>query len=177
MKKNLHYALLLVIMVVIAACSENKPAEREPGTMLVANDMENMSWINLQTLSKKMAHSGRFSSKLDSLTEYSFGYSNTFSNLSDTLPFSVDVSVWIYYPQLKIKSSLVISIDSVNKNIYWKGVPLADSIKAANQWQEVKVTFELPKKIMPSDQIRIYVLNNEKSSFYMDDLSLLFHNQ
>jgi hypothetical protein len=178
MRKNLHYVILLVVMVMFVSCSEkNKPVEHEPGTILVANDLENMAWINLQTLSKDVAHSGRFSSRLDSLTEFSFGYSNTFSNLSDTLPFSVDVSLWIYYPELKINSSLVISIDSVNKNIFWKGIPLIDSIKTANQWQKINVTFELPKKIMPTDQLRIYVLNNEKRKFYMDDLSLLFHNQ
>lgn len=177
MKKNLHYALLLVIMAVFAACSGNKPAEREPGTILVASNLDDLGWMNQHTLSKDVTHSGMFSSKLDSLTEYSFGYSNTFNNLSDTLPLSVDVSVWLYCPQLKINSSLVISIDSVNKNIFWKGVPLADSIKAANQWQEIKVTFELPKKIMPTDNLKIYVLNPEKRNFYMDDLSLLFHNQ
>jgi hypothetical protein len=177
MKKNLHYALLLVVMVVFAACSGNKSAEREPGSILVKSDLENLAWINQNTLSKDVAHSGMFSSKLDSLTEFSYGYSSTFNNLSDTLPVSVDVSVWIYYSQLKINSSLVISIDSVSKNIFWKGVPLADSIKAANQWQEIKVTFELPKKIMPTDNLKIYVLNAEKRNFYMDDLSLLFHNQ
>ena len=177
MKKNLHYALLIVVMVVFAACSGNKSKEREPGTILVASDLENVEWMNLNTLSKDKAHSGKFSSKLDSLTEYGFGFSNTFNNLSDTLPLSVDVSVWLYYPQLKTNGVLVLSIDSIGTNIFWKGVPLGDSIKTANQWQEIKVTFELPKKIMPSDQLRIYVLNPEKRLFYMDDLSLLFHNQ
>ena len=177
MKKNLQYVLLLLIVLVFASCSGNKSGngEVEPGSILVSSDLENLSWMNQNTLSKDVAHSGMFSGKLDSLNQFSFGFSNTFNNLSDTIPTSVDVSVWIYYPQLKISSSIVISIDSVGKNIFWKGFPLNDSIKAVNQWQEVKVTFEIPKKVMPTDNVKIYVWNTDKRTFYMDDMRLLFH--
>ncbi|MEI6853767.1 MAG: hypothetical protein WCL06_13045 [Bacteroidota bacterium] len=177
MRKNLHYALLLLIILVFAACSGNKSGNNEPGTIALSSDLENICWMNQHTLCKTVVHSGKFSSKLDSVNQFSFGFSNSFNNLSDTLPGSVDVSCWIYYPQIKIKSSIVISIDSVGKNIYWKGFPLNDSIKAANQWQEVKVTFEIPKKVMPTDNVKIYVWNNDKRTFYMDDLKLLFHKE
>jgi hypothetical protein len=176
MKKNLPYVLLLSVILVFAACSGNKSDKYQggPGSVLISSDMENLAWTNMHTLSKEKAYSGKFSSKIDSVNQYSFGLSNTFNNLSDTLPTSVDVSVWVYFPETKIKSSLVISIDSVSKNIFWKGVPLADSVKAANQWQEIKVSFEIPKKIMPTDNIKIYVWNNEKRTFYVDDIKFLF---
>jgi hypothetical protein len=179
MKKNLPYLLLLVIIIVFSACSGNKSDKGagEPGSRLVSCDMENLGWMNLQTLSKDVAHSGKFATKVDSLNEYSFGLSNTFNNLSDSLPTSVDVSMWMFFTQLKTKSSVIISIDSVNKNIFWKGISITDSIKAASQWQEIKVNFEIPKKIMPTDNIKIYVWNNEKRAIYMDDLKLLFHYQ
>jgi hypothetical protein len=179
MKKNLHYLLLLVIVVVFSACSGNKSGNGtgEPGSKLITSDLENVSWINQNSLSREKAHSGNFCAKLDTLFPYSFGYQNTFNNLSDTLPSSVDVSVWILYPQLKISGCVVISIDSIGKNIYWKGIQINDSIKTVNQWQEIKVSFEIPKKVMPTDFIKIYVYNTDKRTFYMDDLTLLFHNQ
>jgi hypothetical protein len=179
MQRNLHYLLFLVIIVVFSACSGNKSnnGSSEPGSKLISSNLENVSWINQNTLSKEFAHSGRFSSKVDTVFPYSFGFSGTFNMMSDTLPVSVDVSVWIFYPQLKINSSVVLSIDSVNKNIFWKGIPIKDSIKTINQWQEIKTTFEIPKKILPTDNIKIYVWNIDKRTFYMDDLSILFHNQ
>jgi hypothetical protein len=178
MKKNLHYVLLIMVMVVFAACSGNKQnGEGEPGSILISSDLEHQGWMNQNTLTKEVAHSGMFSGRLDSLNQFSYGFSNSFNNLSDTLPTSVDVSVWIFYPQLKIGSSIVISIDSVGKNIFWKGIPINDSIKAANQWQEIKTTFEIPKKIMPTDNVKIYVWSTDKRTFFMDDMKLLFHNQ
>jgi hypothetical protein len=144
---------------------------------MIASNLEDISWMNQSTLSKDVAHSGRFSSKIDSVNQFSFGYSAPFNVISDTLPISVDVSAWIFFPQLKINGSIVISIDSVSKNIFWKGIPIKDSIKYANQWQEIKATFEIPKKILPTDNVKIYVWNDDKRTFYMDDLSLLFHNQ
>jgi hypothetical protein len=176
MKKNLAYLLVLCVIAFLSACSGNK-SNLEPGTKKISSNLEDLSWMNQFTLVKDVAHSGRFSSKLDSVNQFSFGYSGTFNSISDTLPASVDVSVWVYYPQTGINGSIVISIDSVNKNIYWKGIPLKDSIKTANQWQEVKGSFEIPKKIMPTDNVKIYVWSSDKRSFYMDDLTLLFHNQ
>jgi hypothetical protein len=176
MKKNLQTLVLLFAIVVLSACSGNKP-DTGPGTKMIASNLEDLSWMNQFTLVKDVAHSGKFSSKLDSVNQFSFGYSAPFNNISDTLPMSIDVSVWIYYTQLKISSSIVISIDSIGKNIFWKGIPLNDTIKTANQWQEVKATFEIPKKVMPTDNVKIYVWNTDKRTFYMDDLKLLFHIQ
>ena len=175
MKKNLHYLLLLFVIIAFSACSGKTSKEGEPGNILKSSDLENEGWMNQNTLSRDVAHSGEFSSKLDSTNEDSYGYSNTFNHLGDTLPTSVDVSVWIYSPQLKINGSIVLSIDSVNKHIYWTGLLIKDSIKAVNQWQEIKAPFEIPKKILPTDNLKIYVLNPDKIKFYMDDIKLLFH--
>jgi hypothetical protein len=179
MHKSLHILLVITVMVLFSACSGNRsnnPAG-EPGSKLISSDLENVSWINQNTLSKDIAHSGVYSSKLDTTCPYSFGFSNNFKILGDTLPTSVDVNVWVLFPELKIKSCVVVSIDSVNKNIFWKGIPINDSIKTVNQWQQIKTNFELPKKIMSTDNVKIYVWSNDKRTFYMDDISILFHNE
>jgi hypothetical protein len=177
MNKNLQYWVLLLLISFLSACSGNKSGnDSVPGSKLISSNLEDLCWMNQFTLVKDVAHSGKFSSKLDSINQFSFGYSNTFNNISDTLPLSVDVDVWVYYPQTGINSSVVLSIDSVGKNIYWKGIPLKDSISVTNQWKQIKGTFEIPKKIMPTDNIKIYVWSSDKKSFYMDDLKLVFHN-
>jgi hypothetical protein len=178
MKRKLQTLIIVFTIALLASCSENKSNNGQaPGTKLVSNDLENNSWMNQNTLVKDVAHSGRYSSKLDSLNQFSFGFSNNFASISDTLPISVDVSCWLYFPQNGIKTSLVLSVDSANKSIYWKAIILTDSVKTANQWKEIKATLEIPKKIMPTDNLKIYVWSSDKRTFYMDDFSLLFHVQ
>ncbi|MEI6123085.1 MAG: hypothetical protein WCQ95_05585 [Bacteroidota bacterium] len=177
MRKIFIYFGALAIISLLSSCSGSKDARIEPGSITISNDLENTGWINQYTLVKDVAHSGKISSKIDSITQYSFGYSEKFKNISDTLPKSVDFSVWVYFPQTGINGSLVYSIDSVGKNIFWKGIPLKDSVKAANQWKEIKTNIELPRKIMPTDKISIYVWNPDKKTFYVDDMKIIFHNQ
>jgi len=179
MKRKTYYLLpLIVVAVLISACSEKKIKKtQEPGTTEVSSDLENISWMNQYTLVKDVARSGRYSSKVDSINRFSFGFSNTFAHINDTLPLNVDVSVWLYYSRKGINSSLVMSIDSAGKNVYWKGIPLKDSIKTAGNWQEIRNTFEIPKRIIPDELLKIYVWNNDKSPFFLDDMKLVFHNK
>ena len=178
MKRNSLQLILLMATIFFTACSGNKNEKNtEPGTTLISSDLEQLAWINQSTLVKDIAHSGKFSSRLDSVTQFSFGYENTFSDFCDSMPLSVDVSVWINYSQLGINSSLVMSIDTIGKNIYWKGYPLKDSIKNINQWQEIKAGFEIPKNILPNHKIKFYVWNPDNKTFYMDDLKMQFHTK
>ncbi len=177
MKNSILYLSIITLILLSACTNEKSKIVSEPGATEISSDLENISWMNQYTLVKEVAHSGRFSSKVDSINRFSFGFSNTFMHISDTLPLSVDVSAWIYYSQKDINNSLVLSIDSSGNNIYYKGIPLTDSIKAINTWQQIKTTFELPKRILPSELLKIYVWNNDKNPFYVDDLKLIFRNR
>lgn len=107
----------------------------------------------------------------------SFGYHGKLGEIADTMPLSVDVSLWLFYPQTGIKSSLVISIDSSGKDIFWKSIELKDSVVNANLWEEINATFELPKTINGDENLKIYVWSIDKRSFYMDDLNLKFRTK
>jgi len=176
MKKFIILAVIICVIILIAACSGNKEENKEnkPGVVSFSNDLESAGWMNQQTLTKETAHSGKFSSRIDSVLQYSFGYADLFKNINDTLPEKVDVDFWILYPQTGIKTNLVVSIDSVGKNIFWAGIELVDSIKTPNQWKEIKATVNLPAKIMATDKIAVYVWNNDKRSAYVDDLKVTF---
>ncbi len=168
--------MAILFLFAICSCSQHK-AKSEPGTISFSNDMENASWINQFTLVKDVAHSGLLSSKTDSAHRYSFGYSDVFRNISDTLPKKVNVDVWVYFTQFNIKGSLVCSIDSKGKNVYWKGITLSDSVKNANLWKEIKADFELPDNLLPNDKISIYAWNDDIPAFYMDDLKVTFRTK
>lgn len=176
MKKYIILAVILCVAILFVACSGNNEDKKEnsAGAASFSNDLESAGWMNQQTLTKETAHSGKFSSRIDSVFQYSFGYADVFKNISETLPEKVDVDFWILYPQTGIKTNLVVSIDSVGKNIFWSGLELKDSIKIPNQWKEIKATIDLPANIMATDKITVYIWNNDKKSAYIDDLKVTF---
>lgn len=175
MKKIMIFSIIAFFAILFTACSGSKDENKKvPGTSVFANDMESTGWINQNTLTQEIAHSGKFSSKLDSVSQFSFGFSDIFKNISDTLPEKVDISFWVFYPQTGITSNIVVNIDSSGKNIYWEGLGIKDSVKVANKWTEVKASFTLTKKILPTDKILIYIWNNDKRTFYIDDLKVTF---
>ena len=131
--------------------------------------------MNMQTLSKEVAHSGKISSAIDSLNPYSFGLNAAFSSIGDTIPMSVDVSFWAYTTKPGVNANLVFTIDSVNKGLHWEGIKLHDSIKVANQWKEIKVHLKIPKHVLPSDVIKIYVWSMDPAKCYIDDMKFVFH--
>lgn len=174
--KHSYFIPLLIIfsgLLIFSSCGSDKNKLPE-GAVREFSDMEHNSWINENTLVKEKAFSGKFSSRIDSINQFSYGFSETFENIGDSLPYSLEVNLQLFYPETGINSSLVLSIDSLGKSIYWKGIPLKDSVKTANEWKSIKAVFELPKKILPTDNLRVYVWNNDKKTVYIDDLELLF---
>jgi len=171
MKKIL---LLITIALIFVACKNNK-SENAQGTKVFQSNLDEQSYMNMHTFSKEVAHSGKISSKIDSLNPYSFGFNNSFSSISDTIPLSVDVSFWAYTTKPGMNANLVFTIDSVNKGLYWEGVKLHDSIKVANQWKEIKAQFKIPKKAIPTDIIKIYVWSIDPAACYIDDMKFVFH--
>lgn len=177
MKNLIVSSFIICAIIMLSACSGNNEDKnkKEPGVSSFSNDLENAGWINQNTLTKEVAaHSGKFSSKLDSVSQYSFGFVNYFKYINDTLPEKVDINFWIFYPQTGIESNLVISIDSVGKNIFWKGIPLKDSVKSPKQWKEIKSDIILPREIMFTDKVSVYIWNNDKRTFYIDDIKVGF---
>lgn len=176
MKKYIILAVILCVAILFVACSGNNEDKKEnsTGAASFSNDLESAGWMNQQTLTKETAHSGKFSSRIDSVFQYSFGFADLFKNISETLPEKVDIDFWMLYPQTGIKTNLVVSIDSLGKNIFWSGLELKDSIKTPNQWQEIKATVNLPANIMATDKIAVYIWNNDKKSAYIDDLKVTF---
>lgn len=176
--KNLKIlSVIICAMILFSACSGNKEEvknENKPVAGVFSSDLEATGWMNQFTLCKDVAHSGRYSSRVDSVNQFSFGFREFASIIGDTIPKKVDIDFWMLCLQTGIKSTLVLSIDSVDKNIFWHGIELADSVKTPNKWQEIKTTVDLPENIMATDKISIYVWNKEKRTFYIDDLKVTF---
>lgn len=174
MKKFFNIFLVLSAVAFMCACSGNDENIIVNNKIAYSSDMEYEKWMGGDKLVKDIAHSGKYSSRLDSNNAYSFGFTQLLSEIGDTIPKVVSVNFWLHYPEIGISSQLVISIDSAGKNIFWLGHPLKDSISQPNQWKEIKTSFTLPENLQPDNKINIYVWSNDKRTFYMDDLTISF---
>jgi len=179
--KNLQLlSVIICATILFAACSGKKDDVKNsdlsaPGVFY--SNLEATGWMNQFTLSKDAAHSGRYSSRVDSVNQFSFGFKETVSIIGDTIPKKANIDFWVLYPQAGIKSTIVLSVDSCEKNIFWFGTPLIDSVKTTAKWQQIKASVNLPENIMPTDKISVYVWNNDKKTFYIDDLTVSFENK
>lgn len=177
MKKIANLLMALSAMAFMYACSGNEDIAKTENKLVYSSDMEYEKWMGAQSLVNERAHSGKFSSKVDSNSNYSFGFTEIFKNISDPAPAFANVSVWVNYPVTGIKSTLVVSVDAPDQNFFWFGTELQDSIKVANQWQEIKTLITLPADIKPDYKIVVYVFSNDKKTFYVDDLKVEFLNK
>ncbi|MBI5219872.1 MAG: hypothetical protein HY958_13175 [Bacteroidia bacterium] len=169
------FVFFLFMVSVVFSCS--KKTHNEPDTsnkISFASDMECIDcWKNSNTLKPGIAHSGQYASKLDSATEYSYGFAQDFKNIDLKKINKVTVKVWGYFPEPDIKAQLVVSIDSANKSKNWYGFKLEDAIKTPKQWTEVNFPVFLPPTCLPGDVLKVYVWNRDKFTFFIDDLELV----
>lgn len=175
--KRVIFVAVFAAVLAMAGCTGNETIEATgpEGVVSVVNDLESNYWINLNTLTVEQAHSGKTSSKVDGNQEFSFGYNSIFRNISDTVPVVIEVRAWLFCPEVPTNANLVISIDSLGgKNLFWQGVPLQDSLPAANTWTEVKCRFSVPGNITPDNSLKIYFWGIDKKTFYVDDMMLNF---
>ncbi|GAB2946480.1 hypothetical protein GCM10027048_09320 [Hymenobacter coalescens] len=175
--KKLLYALLALGM---AACGK-KDTETLSPNQLMTNDFESIEgWIdnmNVPSLSKDKAHSGRYALKVGPESEYSLGYNVLLGKLSPSKLKKVKVKGWVYMPNGKAQAMLVTQLtDPVNPGgqpILWDGLDLAKSVKNYNKWVEVEKVVTLPENANYAHKFTIYLWRTNPSEVvYFDDISV-----
>lgn len=164
--KSFHYLFLLLAITVFAACeaneakketkAENQPAE-DAKTRTLSSDMYLNCWFNEHTLQKNIFRSKPMASKLDSTWTDSYGLRAYIRDITDELPRFVSVRFWTYWRKPGVDAKMVVALDSLGANKFWTAVDLKDSVKSANQWQQIRCKLTLPQKIHRDDRVTIYV--------------------
>ena len=159
-----------IVILTITSCTRKKFPE-------INNDLEkNLGWINTNTISNEKFHSGSNSSKLDSVSNFGIGYSELFNayNLESTT--TIKVKFFTMFPK-KVKEAVVcLSIETPDKKgIYWDGVHFEEANDNIGNWVDFSKSFNIPKdKIKPENRFVIYFWSPKGSTFYVDDVKILF---
>lgn len=179
MKKLLFLA---AISMLIISCNsgnnEKKSSDVKP--KVVKTDIENIDslaavpnsvWKNTRTIVEGVAHSGKFSSKIDSLNEFSLVFEQRLGDMNSALPKTLNFQAYA----LALKpDTKVLMVVSVNNNKYYKTAKMDTLFTTLNQWKEIKASFELPEGLLEDDVIKAYVWNQKIGELIIDDYNLEF---
>ena len=164
----MRFFIVLFVLSVLMGCSSKQQG-------MYVNNLECIDcWRNKADLSKDFAHSGMFSSKMDSLFEYSTIFEIPVKSVLPQSIKKVLVILWVYFPQKVTNGNLVIQTKQDGVTKFWIGYKLEDQVKKANKWTEVTFSTNLPDNISNKDSIGIYVTNPQKNKFYVDDFDINF---
>lgn len=179
--KSFTYFIAMIAVAFLASCGsspeEDKKVKANPedaNARVLSSDMYFNCWFNEHTLQKGMVHSKPMASKLDSANTDSYGFRGYIRDLGDNVPKGVKISFWTLWKQTGVNAKLVLGIDSAETSKFWAGVDLIDTVKTANQWQQVKCYLNFPKKTKMDDRVTIYVWSIDKKEMYVDDMELKF---
>ena len=175
------FPLILLSFTFISSCitplSEN---DNEPEMVIFSTNLEQpdtlmaedpITWGNLQTVVEGKAFSGTKACKLDQRNEFSVVFEQKFGYIAEENPKRLTFETMIYSTEPFPTGFIVASIDKID---YYRNYPITEFIPTGNKWEKVRVTFTLPDSLNPSDKLKVYLWNKNKSEFWADDFSLEF---
>ncbi len=139
--------------------------------MLISQtDFEKDNWgYETANQSKDVAHSGLNSQKLNEQTEFSVGYKNETANLHLDKTEMIKAETWFYCTDTIRNASLVIAFLKKGEMVSYVYAPLLNFYTSKNKWTRAILFSEIPDE---NCEMRIYVWNQTKETFYIDDLSV-----
>lgn len=175
--KNLLF--ISAIALLIASCNSGNKGNSTPShTKVLETSIENIDslanapnsvWKNLKTVVEGVAHTGKFSSKIDSVNQFSLVFEDKLSNLDQGFPKSINYTV--YACALKPNTKVLIVV-SVNSDKFYKAAAMDTMFTTLNEWKQINATFELPDNLSSDDIIKAYVWNQNIGELLVDDFKV-----
>lgn len=135
-------------------------------------------------LTKRYAHTGQQSLKMDSTLHFSPAYKIKYSDLTDRDFAWLRVSVWVYpvYPLTETPASLIVTFQFHGKNYKYRGIDLnkenGHKKLRLNHWNKITMDYLTPEVRRKSDNLITYVWYRGKKDIYFDDFQVeLFEPQ
>ncbi len=177
MKKILLASFVALALVACKSTPKDQQGD-QPQTKVIATDLENIdslanlvpaTWKNLNTIVEGVAHSGKYSSKLDSVNEFSVVYENKLNLLDDNMPKKISVSAM----GCALKpGTRVLMVVSVNGDKYYRAAEFDSTFVALNEWKQMNASWDLPKELASDDRIKAYIYNKKIGELLVDDFKI-----
>lgn len=174
--KNL-FVLLATIMFLISCEEEVSP----PKYKYIQNLDLDHGLLNYQSyINGDDAHSGRFFSRADSAINFGFFYSYIIPDSLIGKNLFVNVDAWVRNGDLSNQCEFIVSAKSKDSLLLWQSCDVRQTIKAANEWVNIKKIVSLPSSMTSLPNFRVDLLAHNidaKSYFDVDDVNITFFEQ
>lgn len=132
---------------------------------------------NINTLSDDYAFSGSWSCKLNETTEFSVTIVETINSIADIENNNFIRLSFKILGSGQINSNAVLSLHNNDKQISYYSTPVNLNLTDKNKWEDFDCTWLINKDLFKQSKIiKVYILNNNKQIFYVDDFILKFSN-
>jgi hypothetical protein len=173
--------VLCLFAVLVSSCFNNSDAN--PNDVVIFNDFENIIGYysvptnNSNTVVRSLdAHSGRFVSQTDSISNYSMIFKTQLAALTIKEVNIVEVTVKIKTIDALSAGTLVIAVDSAEKNYIWKGYEIKQvENHKPNEWFEMIVSVDVNEVVQLHNSnfsLTSYFLNTGKNIILVDDYKI-----
>lgn len=130
---------------------------------------------NKQMRDSLFVFKGRYSCKLDSVNIYSSAFVSSFESLGIKSPKNNVIHI-SFYAYLTENSNPLIIYDKQPffGNYEWKSIPIREHNNENNKWIKINAAISLKNLDYKKDVIKIYVWNQDNSTFYIDNFKIEF---
>jgi hypothetical protein len=173
---RLTSVVLSCCLLVAAGCRHPEPTP--PAGFISGNDFEGLDgWVPVgPAVTAEQAHTGRYSTKVDSGTEYSLSYTNTLGKIGLGPGQTLKVTGWGFLTGGQANASVVVQVvnpANEQEKVFWEALPLVEQVKIYHRWSPIKRSFRMPDNIKPEYQLRVYLWRQQATQpAYLDDIIL-----
>lgn len=173
-----YYCLAVGILGLLSGCqrSSDVPPVGSGNKEWVRQDFENLwGWLgkdNAASLTQEKAHSGRFSMKTGPGLDYSLSFSAPLDQLTQTKPRKLHIQAWVWVPNERCKTTLVLAVGGPKGTTSWQGVNLSNKVSGYNSWQQLDTNVLMSPNITSEDALNVYLWQQDSNDnpVYLDDL-------
>lgn len=138
------------------------------------NDCEGqIPWGQMQTLTKEKSYSGAKSSKVGKENIFSLTYEYGIRNIPDTVKY---VEIECKYFQIVPNNKARFVLETEGKNIEHTRTTyqLSEENFPSGKWVSVSHTFPLDSSFYKGDLVKLFLVNEEQTCVYLDDMQITF---
>ncbi len=130
-----------------------------------------------EMLSAERSFSGKQSSKSTDKTEFGPGIQKHIHEIADGGALTEVVIQFRLFSEVPVKDlhGVVEIMNSENKQVDWQSKRIADAPRDTSGWQDQELHFFIhPKHTAQENYLKIYIWNQGKNNFYVDDLIIRY---
>jgi len=142
------------------------------------NDFDSLAgWLGMTpppSLTREKAHSGTYSIKVDSNTEYSIGYTKPLGQMSAARVTKLRLEAWVWVPSPASSALLVSTLAEPGaKPLSWNGFDVAKAVTKYSEWVHVSKVIDVPAAATINTLFNIYLWRaTAPQPIYLDDLKI-----